>query len=187
MSGEWDTEKDEALAQFADEAAHLRGKVAALEAKLQDIAVASVPNVNPRLCEKKIEDAGCPDSDTTLGCRHEGGHRIEVCATHDEEWSECSFRPFTDRILALQKRMASRAIYTFTRRVDQEWLDPSKGVHYGAHPDGTPYAYDVPDGVHPVTKDESPPGLYPVIVVPKDLIGEVVAVRRIGFREGERL
>ncbi len=91
------------------------------------------------------------------------------------------------RVAKLEERMRVRAVYTFTRRVDQEWLDPAKGVHYSARPDGTPYAYDVPDGVHPVTKDESPPGLYPVVVVPKELIGEVVAIRRIAFREGERL
>lgn len=165
----------------------LKLRISGLRTSLQDVATSAAANVRPKICEKVIEQAECPDYDTTLGCQHRDGHPMEVCKTHDDLWSDCSYRPFTDRIVELQSRMAVRAIYTFTRRVDEEWLDPSKGIHYSARADGTPYAYDVPDGVHPVTKDESPPGLYPVVVVPKELVGQVVVIRRVAHDEGERL
>lgn len=158
-----------------------------LQASLHDVAGVAVPNVHPRLCEKSTEEGECIDADTTLGCQHEGGHKFDICSTHDEEWSECPFRPYSDRIAALQKRMAWRAIYTFTRRVDEEWIVPALGRHYSAHPDGTPYVYDAPDGIHPVTKDDSPSALYPAVVVPKELIGRVIVIRPVEFGEGERL
>lgn len=113
--------------------------------------------------------------------------RLSMEATADRDAAIRDAAMWQRRVAKLEERMRVRAVYTFTRRVDQEWLDPSKGIHYSARANGTPYAYDVPDGVHPVTKDESPPGLYPVIVVPKELVGQIVAVRRVSFGEGERL
>ncbi len=146
-------------------------KIRVLEAKLQDIAGATVTRDQPALC-KTVKKSITPEA------------YYEACETHDYEFSECPFRPFTNRILALQKRMAWRAIATFTRRVDQEFIIPSLGKHYSARPDGTPYCYTDDPHFH---QDDSPSGLYPTVIVPKELVGRVIAVRPVEQGEGERL
>lgn len=147
-------------------------RVAQLEQKLRDIAGASVTNDQPALC-KMVKKSITPEA------------YYEACETHDYEWSECPFRPYTNRILALQKRMAWRAVYTFTRRVDEEWIVPSLSKHYSAHSDGTPYCYS--DDPEFRVLDESPSALYPAVIVPKELVGRVIAIRPLETGEGERL
>jgi len=73
------------------------------------------------------------------------------------------------RILDLEERMRVRDIMSFKRRVDEEWIDPSRSKHYTAGASGNVYVYDYHGG--------DPVGLYPALVVPKELVGKVVVIR----------
>ncbi len=108
----------------------------------------------------------------------------ELVRVGDQDVIRNTLRGMRERISVLEKRMAWRAVMTFVRRVDEEWIVPALGRHYSADAEGKPYCYsDDPR----FTKDESPSGLYPAVVVPKEVVGKVIAIRPLEIGEGERL